>query len=378
MVVLKKMYRKFFTNCLLILVGLSFFFSFSHNSNASSYGLGQYGSSFYSASVPLVTSGNIVSVSNVNVTIEANITSAGVPANIINRGTCIETTAHPRTNCLNEGGTNIGVFTQTRTGLVCGTTYYYTAYAINLTGTGYSSDKTFTTSACDTSPVITTPTVVSISFDRATIGSYVASLGIPSFISVRGTCLGTSPSPTTNCLAEGGTATGIFTQTRIGLTCGTTYYYRGYATNTTGTAYSLDGTFTTSQCISAPVINLSGGSSASSTPLVLSDSVHFGCSDPKALNYEKLVFNKQDLCKYPKAVSIIRILKYGMIGDDVKKIQEYLNTHGYILVKIGAGSPGHETTKFGPLMKKAVIRFQKDHKLKKDGIIGPKTFSLMK
>jgi len=49
----------------------------------------------------------------------------------------------------------------------------------------------------------------------------------------------------TNCTAEGGTTTGVFTQAVTGLTPSTTYYFRGYAINATGTAYSADGTFTT-------------------------------------------------------------------------------------------------------------------------------------
>ena len=48
-----------------------------------------------------------------------------------------------------------------------------------------------------------------------------------------------------NCIAEGGTTIGVFTQSITGLTPGTLYHYRGYATNATGTAYSTDGTFTT-------------------------------------------------------------------------------------------------------------------------------------
>lgn len=94
-------------------------------------------------------------------------------------------------------------------------------------------------------PTVTTPTVTNIAPTTATLGANVTSLGIPASISVRGTCWGTSPAPATNCVAEGGTTTGVFTQARTGLTPGTVYYYRGYATNSTGTGYSPDGTFTT-------------------------------------------------------------------------------------------------------------------------------------
>ena len=144
--------------------------------------------------------------------------------------------------------------TQDMTGLTCNTLYHVRAYATNSVGTSYGSDATFTTSACAVIPTVTNPTVTSIGTATATLGATVTSLGLPASISARGTCLGTTPAPTTNCLAEGGTITGIFTQARTGLIAGTLYYYRGYATNSTGMAYSTDGTFTTSAvCTSALV-----------------------------------------------------------------------------------------------------------------------------
>ena len=101
------------------------------------------------------------------------------------------------------------------------------------------------TFAAPLAPTVTTPTVTAITGTGATLGANVTSLGIPATISARGTCWGTSAAPVTNCLAEGGTTTGVFTQARTGMTAGTFYYYRGYATNSTGTGYSADGTFTT-------------------------------------------------------------------------------------------------------------------------------------
>jgi hypothetical protein len=47
-----------------------------------------------------------------------------------------------------------------------------------------------------------------------------------------------------------------------------------------------------------------------------------------------------------------------MVGDDVKELQIFLNTHGFILAASGPGSPGDETTLFGALTKAALIRFQ--------------------
>lgn len=123
-------------------------------------------------------------------------------------------------------------------------------------------------------PTVTTPTVTSITTTGATLGANVTSLGVPASISARGTCWGTSPSPVTNCLAEGGTATGVFTHARTGMSPSTFYHYRGYATNSTGTGYSTDGTFTTSASTFA--ITASSGANGSVTPSGVTNVVQGG------------------------------------------------------------------------------------------------------
>ena len=125
-------------------------------------------------------------------------------------------------------------------------------------------------------PTVTTPTVTSITTTGATLGANVTSLGIPASISARGTCWGTSPAPTTNCLVAGGTTTGVFTHARTGMSPGTFYYYRGYATNSTGTGYSADGTFTTTASASGSVsaspntCTISSGASTCTVPFTWS------------------------------------------------------------------------------------------------------------
>ncbi|NTW31029.1 MAG: LamG domain-containing protein [Bacteroidetes bacterium] len=192
------------------------------------------------ASAPSVTSPTSASITSTGATLGANVTSDG-GATITARGTCWGTSANPTTNCLAEGSTTSGVFTHARTGMPAGTLIYYRGYATNGAGTGYSSDDTFTTLNI---PTITTPTATYITSNSATMGANITSNG-GATITSRGTCWGTSANPTTNCVAEGGTATGIFTQARTGLSSSPVIYYRGYATNSVGTAYSSDGTFTT-------------------------------------------------------------------------------------------------------------------------------------
>lgn len=53
-----------------------------------------------------------------------------------------------------------------------------------------------------------------------------------------------------------------------------------------------------------------------------------------------------------------RTLKQGDQGADVKALQIFLNTRGFLIAKTGQGSPGRETTFFGPATTKALKKFQ--------------------
>ncbi len=79
------------------------------------------------------------------------------------------------------------------------------------------------------------------------------------------------------------------------------------------------------------------------------------------------------------AVSVLftKNLSFGMYDPEVKTLQKYLNSKGYIVAKTGAGAIGHETIYFGLATKTAVIKFQKYYKLTPDGVVGPLTRSIV-
>jgi len=62
-------------------------------------------------------------------------------------------------------------------------------------------------------------------------------------------------------------------------------------------------------------------------------------------------------------------LKPGQTHEQVKLLQQYLNTHGYQLTLSGPGSPNNETSYFGPPTKQALLRFQKANGLKESGVV---------
>lgn len=102
----------------------------------------------------------------------------------------------------------------------------------------------------DSYPVLTTAAVSAITASTATCGGDVTSEGGQA-VTARGVCWSTSPNPTADLLTktvEAGT-TGVFTSNITGLITNTTYYVRAYATNSVGTNYGTETSFTTSAVV---------------------------------------------------------------------------------------------------------------------------------
>lgn len=218
---------------------------------------GQSLTATWSLNLPTVTTPTLSSLTNTTATLGANLTSG---ANITARGTCWNTTPSPVANCVAEGATSTGAFTQSRTGLPQGAFIYFRGYATNATGTAYSSDSSTTTL---TTPSLTTPTISSVTNTTATFGASITFDG-GSVITARGTCWDTTAAPTANCTVQGATSTGAFTHARTSLPQGALIYYRGYATNAYGTSYSPDGSTTTltSPTLITPIISSMGMATA--------------------------------------------------------------------------------------------------------------------
>jgi hypothetical protein len=97
-----------------------------------------------------------------------------------------------------------------------------------------------------TAPTVTTTAATSITESSATSGGNVTSQGSAE-VTARGVCWSTTANPTTSSSkTTDGTGTGAFTSAITGLTASTAYYARAYATNSAGTAYGTQITFTTS------------------------------------------------------------------------------------------------------------------------------------
>ncbi len=180
---------------------------------------------------------------------------------VTNSGVVIATSPNPIRGSAIDSASNplvaSGSFTVDVTGLSAATTYYYRTYAVNSVGTSYGPDSTFTTNASATVPTVFKTASSNVTATTATFGGNVTSDG-GSTIIASGVVYGTSPNPvigglgvvdsTTNPLV----LTGTYSFNVAGLAHSTKYYYRAYATNSVGTAYSsVQDSFTTAPIVSA-------------------------------------------------------------------------------------------------------------------------------
>ena len=192
--------------------------------------------SFITTTTPLVSTGTLGSFTSTTAAVNnSNVTSDG-NSTVTGRGVCWSTSPNPTiSNSTSSDGTGIGLYSSSLTGLTGNTTYYVRAYATNANGTTYGIEILFTTT---TIPTLTTSTVINITTNSATSGGVISSDGGVT-VTARGVVWSTSQNPTIalSTKTSDGTGTGTFTSNITGLTLGTTYYVRAYATNANGTAY---------------------------------------------------------------------------------------------------------------------------------------------
>lgn len=193
--------------------------------------------------VPSLMTTEASSVTSTTAVSGGTITNDG-GGTILERGVCWSTVINPTVvNSKTSEFTGSNTFICNIPGLTPGTTYHLRAYAANSAGITYGNDVTFTTPGV--LPVLTTLTVSDITQTSAISGGTISSDG-GSAITARGICWGTNVNPTmTGEYSVDGAGIGSFSSSMRCLTHSTSYYVRAYATNSIGTAYGNQLSFTT-------------------------------------------------------------------------------------------------------------------------------------
>ena len=189
-----------------------------------------------------VTTSPVTNITQTTATSGGNVTpNGGAPAT--SRGVCWSTIPAPTiADSHTTDGSGPGGFVSNLAGLTGGTLYHVRAYATNCADTTYGNELTFTTLAC---PGVTTAPVTSVSQTTATSGGMVFYDGGAN-VTARGVCWSASQPPTiADSHTMDGSGTGAFVSYLTGLTCGTLYHVRAYATNSGCTSYGNDFIFQT-------------------------------------------------------------------------------------------------------------------------------------
>ena len=191
-------------------------------------------------SVPFVSTEVASAITQTTANSGGTVISTG-GTEILARGICWATTENPSllNNVIDAPGTT-GAFSSSLIGLDPATTYYVRAFATNSIGTNYGNQIEFTTAIESTGilPTVETIEATNITQTTAVSGGDVISVG-NSPITARGICWSITDNPTItdNVITDPATTTGEFISLIEGLTTGTTYFVRAFATNASGTSY---------------------------------------------------------------------------------------------------------------------------------------------
>lgn len=191
---------------------------------------------------PTSTTGVASGITTTTFTMDGKLTDIGT-ANVTDFGHCLSATNQMPT--IADTKTSIGAssaakdFKSVFTGLKAGTVYYLRSYATNAVGTSYG-DKVEVKTVSEAAPTVTTGVASAITSSTATMAGNMKAIGTAAITQHGHVWSATNASPTT---ADSKTTLGATTEGKdfssnlTGLSSGTTYNVRSYATNSVGTSY---------------------------------------------------------------------------------------------------------------------------------------------
>jgi uncharacterized protein YegP (UPF0339 family) len=254
----------------------------AHNGGGTSYGSDRTFTTLTTSGRPVVTTNLATNVASFSATLNGSVDPHGSTTTVYFQYGTTSGYGHTTANQTKTGNTYQNVSANI-SGLTASTTYHFRLVAHNGNGTTYGSDRTFTTLATTGPPVAATNPATFIASFSATLNGSVDPHGLSTSVHFQyGTT--TSYGLTTAPQSKSGNTYQSVSANISGLAASTTYHFRMVATNSGGTRYGSDMTFTTLSATGPPVVTTNPATNVASSsatlkgtvdPHGLTTSVHF-------------------------------------------------------------------------------------------------------
>lgn len=193
---------------------------------------------------PTLSTSQTLNITSASATVVGFVVAEG--DGFTEKGVCYNTATAPtiaNSKTVYSEDSKTATFNVVLTDLAYATKYYAKAYATGPAGTIYGEEVTFTT--LPVAPFLTTAAIADITGNSASGGGNVTGTG-GADVTARGICFSTSQNPTiADSKTVDGDGTGEFVSALTGLLGNTEYFVRAYATNSAGTGYGPEVSFTT-------------------------------------------------------------------------------------------------------------------------------------
>jgi sugar lactone lactonase YvrE len=243
----------------------------AHNGGGTSYGSDRTFTTLTTSGRPVVTTNLATNVASFSATLNGSVDPHGSTTTVYFQYGTTTSYGHTTANQTKTGNTYQNVSANI-SGLTASTTYHFRLVAHNGNGTTYGSDRTFTTLATTGPPVAATNPATFIASFSATLNGSVDPHGLSTSVHFQyGTT--TSYGLTTAPQSKSGNTYQSVSANIRGLAASTTYHFRMVATNSGGTRYGSDMTFTTLSATGPPVVTTNPATNVASSSATLNGTV---------------------------------------------------------------------------------------------------------
>jgi len=213
------------------------------NTGGTRYGSDRTFTTLSATGPPVVTTNPATLIASFSATLNGSLDPHGLTTNVyFQYGT---TTSYGLTTAAQShtGNTYLNISANI-SGLLASHIYHFRIVATNSAGTRYGSDRTFTTLTATGAAVVTTNSATNVTSSSATLNGSLDPHGLTTNVYFQyGTT--TSYGHTTPMQSQTGNAYRNITRNISGLSTHTTYHFRMVATNSAGTRFGGDRSFTT-------------------------------------------------------------------------------------------------------------------------------------